>query len=88
MSTFQWYQQARARVEQFLTDLDQELEVEIEETSITPNDGSAPFETFVLAFFHASNPNLSWTMAVQPDEDFINDQLEEIVKRIYFERVE
>ncbi len=88
MSTFQWYQQARARVEQFLPDLDQELEVEIEETSITPNDGNPPYETFVLAFFHASNPNLSWTMAVQPDEDFINDQLEEIVKRIYFERVE
>ena len=36
MSTFQWYQRARARVEQFLPDLDRELEVEVEETSITP----------------------------------------------------
>lgn len=88
MSTFQWYQRARARVEQFLPDLDRELEVEVEETSITPNDGGDAYETLVLLFSHASNPNLNWTMAIRPEEEYINDQLEEIVRRIYFQRVE
>ena len=88
MSMFDWYQQARARVEQFLPDLDPELEVEVEEDSITPYDGSDEYDTFVLLFSHPSNPNLNWTMAVKLDEDFINDQLEEVVRRIYFERVE
>ena len=88
MSIFDWYQQARARVEQFLPDLDPELEVEVEDDSITPYDGGDEYDTFVLLFSHPSNPNLNWTMAVKPDEDFINDQLEEVVRRIYFERVE
>ncbi len=88
MSTFQWYQQAKARVEQFLPALDPELEVEVEQTSITPNDGGAAYDTFVLVFSHPSNPYLNWTMEVEPDEAFINNQLEEVVNRIYFQRVE
>ncbi len=88
MSTFQWYQQARARVEQFLPDLDGDLQVEVEETSITPNDGAAAYNTFVLVFSHASNDNLHWSMEVEPDDAFINNQLEDVVRRIYFQRVE
>ena len=88
VSMFDWYQQARARAEQFLPELDPELEVDVEEDSISPYDGGDEYDTFVLFFSHASNPNLSWTMAVRPDEAFINDELEEVVRRIYFQRVE
>ncbi len=88
MSMFDWYQRARIRAEQFITDLDPELEVDVDEDYITPYDGGEEYDTFVLVFSHPTNPKLNWTMAVKPEEDFINTELEEVVKRIYFERVE
>ena len=36
MSMFDWYQRARTRAEQFLSDLDPELEVDVDEDYITP----------------------------------------------------
>ena len=67
---------------------DGDLEVEVEETEIRPNDGGNDYKTFALVFSHVSNPNLLWTMEVQPSDKFIDNELEEVVKRIYFERVE
>ncbi|MCH8896858.1 MAG: hypothetical protein IIC33_00995 [Chloroflexi bacterium] len=88
MSTFHWYRKAKLRVEEFLPDLDNDLEVEVEETSITPSDGGDEYKTFVLVFAHTSNPNLRWTLEVKAEDDFIDHELEEVVKKIYFERVE
>ena len=88
MSTYHWYHQAKVRVEEFLPGLDSDLEVEVEETSITPSDGGDDYKTFVLVFSHGSNPNLRWTMEVQANEEFIDHELETVIKRIYFERVE
>ncbi len=88
MNIFQWYQRACARVEQFLPELDEELAVDVDETSVTPYDGSDEFATFVLLFSHPTNPNLNWTMSVKPDADFIEHELEGVVRRIYLERVE
>ena len=88
MTTYDWYHKAKARVEEFLPDLDSNLEVEVEETSITPSDGGDDYQTFVLVFSHGSNSNLRWTMEVEANDEFIDHELEEVVKKIYFERVE
>ena len=88
MTTFDWYRRAQAKAQQFLPDLDPELEVDVDEDYITPYDGGEEYDTFVLVFTHPTNPNLNWTMAVKPDDDFINRELEEVVRRIYFQRVE
>ena len=88
MSMFDWYRRAQARAEQFLPDLDPDLEVDVDEDYITPYDGGEEYDTFVLVFSHPTNPNLNWTMAVKPEEEFINEELERVVRRIYFERVE
>lgn len=88
MSTYHWYHKAKAQVEKFLSDLDHDLEVEVEETEIAPNDGGDDYETFALVFSHSSNPNLHWTMEVQANDEFIDNELENVVRRIYFARVE
>ncbi len=88
MSTYHWYHKAKARVEACLPDLDSDLEVEVEETSITPSDGGDDYQTFVLVFSHTTNTNLRWTMEVEAEDEFIDHELEEVVKKIYFERVE
>jgi hypothetical protein len=46
------------------------------------------YTTFVPAFSHSSNPNLQGTMEVQLDEEYIEHELEQIVTKIYLERVE
>ena len=71
-----------------MPDLDNALEVEVEETEITPSDGGDNYLTSVLVFSHGSNPNLQWTMEVQENDEFIDHELETVIKRIYFERVE
>jgi hypothetical protein len=88
MNNYDWYHKAKTRLEKCLADLDHDLEVEVEETEITLNDGGDDYQTFVLVFSHASNPNLRWTMEVQESDEFIENELESVVRRIYFERVE
>ena len=58
MSSYHWYRKAKIRVEQFLLDLDPALEVEVEETEITPSDGGDNYMTSVLVFSH--DPILTW----------------------------
>lgn len=88
MSSFNWYHKAKVRAEKFLPGLDRNLEVDVEETSISPYDGGAEYQTYALVFSHESNPNLNWTMEVQENDDFVENELEAVVKKIYFQRVE
>ena len=88
MNVFDWYQRARVRAEQFIADLDPELEVDVDEDYITPYDGGEEYDTFVLVFSHPTNSKLNWTMAVKPEEAFINTELEQVVRQIYFQRIE
>ncbi|MDA0735294.1 MAG: hypothetical protein O2909_12090 [Chloroflexi bacterium] len=88
MSTYHWYHKAQAQVKKFLPDLDPDLEVEVEETEITLNDGGKDYKTFSLVFSHVSNPNLRWTMEIQENDGFIDNELESVIRRIYFARVE
>ena len=75
-------------MEHFLLRLDKNLEVDVDTDVITPNDGGTEYTTFVLAFSHPSNQNLNWTMQIRMDDEYIEHELEEIVTKIYLERVE
>jgi len=88
MKPYDWYTRAKERIEQFLPDLDKDLEVDVDTDVITPNDGSTEYETFVLAFSHSSNQNLHWTMEIRMDDEYIEQELEQTITNIYFERVE
>ncbi len=88
MRPFEWYRKAQTRIEEFLPRLDEGLVVDVDTTVVTPDDGSAEYSTFVLVFSHSSNANLQWTMEVRMDEEYIERELEEIVTKIYLERVE
>lgn len=88
MRPFEWYRKAQTRIEEFLPRLDEGLGVDVDTTVVTPDDGSAEYSTFVLVFSHSSNDNLQWTMEVRMDEEYIEHELEEVVTKIYLERVE
>ncbi len=88
MKPYDWYHKAVEKMAAFLPSLDPNLEVELDTTVVTPNQGGEEYTTFVLVFSHSSNPNLQWTMEVEPDEDYIENQLEQVVTNIYLQRVE
>ena len=88
MRPFDWYSRAKSRIEEFLPGLDEDLEVDVDTTVVTPDHGDTEYSTFVLAFSHPSNPNLQWTMEVRMDDEYIENELEEVVTKIYLERVE
>jgi hypothetical protein len=88
MRPYDWYIRARERIEQFLPGLDKDLQVDVDTTLVTPNDGSAEYTIFALTFSHPSNPNLHWTMEIQMNEEYIEHELKQVVTKIYFQRVE
>ena len=88
MRPYDWYSRAKARLEQFLPGLDADLEVDIDTSNVTPDDDSGEYNTFVLAFYHRSNESLHWTMEIRMDDEYIEQELEEIVTQIYLQRVE
>ena len=88
MQPFDWYQKAKQKIESFLPVLDPNLEVDVDTTTVTPNQGDDQYTTFVLVFSHQSNSNLQWTMEVEEEDFYIENELEKIVRDIYFQRVE
>ena len=88
MQPIDWYQKAKQKIESFLTELDPNLEVDVDTTTVTPNQGDDQYTTFVLVFSHQTNSNLQWTMEVEEEDFYIENELEKIVKEIYFQRVE
>ena len=88
MQPIEWYQKAKQKIESFLPELDPNLEVDVDTTTVTPNQGDDQYTTFVLVFSHQTNSNLQWTMEVEEEEFYIENELEKIVKEIYFQRVE
>ena len=88
MKPYDWYHKAKEKIESFLPSLDPNLEVELDTTLVTPNQGGDKYTTYVLAFTHSSNSNLQWTMEVELDENYIENELEQIVTNIYLQRVE
>ena len=88
MQPIEWYQKAKQKIESFLPELDPNLEVDVDTTTVTPNQGDDQYTTFVLVFSHQTNSNLQWTMEVEEEDFYIENDLEKIVKEIYFQRVE
>jgi hypothetical protein len=88
MRPYDWYIRARERIDRFLPDLDKDLQVDVDTTLVTPNNGSAEYPLFALTFSHSSNLNLHWTMEIQMNEEYIEHELEQIVTKIYLQRVE
>ena len=88
MTPHDWYHKALEKISAFLPGLDPNLEVELDTTVVTPDQGGDEYTTFVLAFSHASNPNLQWTMEVELDDYYIENELEQVVTNIYLQRVE
>ena len=88
MQPINWYQKAKQKIESFLPELDPSLEVDVDTTTVTPNQGDDQYTTFVLVFSHQTNSNLQWTMEVEEEDFYIENELEKIVKEIYFQRVE
>ena len=88
MTPHDWYHKAVEKISTFLPGLDPNLAVELDTTTVTPNQGGEAYTTHVLVFSHSSNSNLQWTMEVEQDEDYIENQLEQVVTNIYLQRVE
>lgn len=88
MQPFDWYQRAKDKINSFLPDLDPNLEVDVDTTTVTPNEGDGQYTTFVLVFSHHTNSNLQWTMEVEMEDFYIDNELEKIVTDIYLQRVE
>ena len=88
MQPIDWYQKAKQKIESFLPELDPNLEVDVDTTTVTRNQGDDQYTTFVLVFSHQTNSNLQWTMEVEEEDFYIENELEKIVREIYFQRVE
>jgi hypothetical protein len=81
-----WFELAQDKVLSFLPELDMDLNVGVETRTIYPYQGE-PYEGIVLSFEHDTNPGLIWTMDIGLDRDYIENDLENVVRNIYQERL-
>ena len=83
-----WYIQAKEKAESFLPSIDPNLEVDIEESIVTPDDKSKDkYETLSLIFTHRKRPDFRWTMEIEKSDQYIENKLEEVVRKVYREKV-
>jgi hypothetical protein len=83
-----WYAKAREKVESFLSDIDPDLEVDIESSVVTPDDpGKSEYRTDALIFTHRTKPDLRWTMEIEESDDYIDNQLEGVIRKIYRQNI-
>ncbi|MDO8470690.1 MAG: hypothetical protein Q7S63_01810 [bacterium] len=75
---------AQQKIQSFLPHLDPDLIVNVRPAIVTPDNGGPEYEQLVLAFSHLSNQNLSWTMEIGEDDEYIKGgKLESVVKERY-----
>lgn len=84
-----YFQKALEKANSFIQDLDPELHVKIAEVEVTPNDPSKEkVAKRVLRFSHESIPNLNWTMEIEQNDEYIENRLEGVVRKVYEKKLE
>lgn len=81
---YKFYKLARDKVRLFLKEIDPDMDVTVDRITFFPDDPTKPhYRTFVLKFENALLPILSFTMEIEPSEDYVMNHLEENVRKIY-----
>jgi len=81
-----WTKRILNKVTSFIGTIDSDLDVSAEKTIIHPNKWES-YEDTVLHFTHDKNPQIEWTMDVGHSEDYVENELEGVVRKIYEERM-
>ena len=81
----EWYNKAKIKAESFLRDIDSSLRVEIMPTTVRPK-GKDPYHTLALGFASSSDSRVNWTMEIELSDEYIDQQLESVVRKIYHDR--
>ena len=85
LSEEEWYDTARAKIESFIRKIDPDLDVSLTPVIIYHKEGKE-CDTLALSFDHKKNPDLNWTMEIRKDFEYIDNKLEEVIRKIYEER--
>jgi hypothetical protein len=79
-----YYEKACAKVRTFIRGLDPDLTVSVGRALVEPERSHSPeYRTHVLRFAHRTKPHLRWTMEIEPDDKYIDETLEGVVRKIY-----
>jgi len=85
--TLEQYKIARQQAAIFIREIDPNLTVRVERSIITPSDSSTEeYKTWTLKFEKDGDPDFSWTMEIDPSEEYLKNRFEDIVRKIYLER--
>jgi len=84
-----WYEKARAKAEQVIKGLDPEYVVTVQDSIVSPDDNDrAEYRTSALAFTSPRGPVFSWSMEVGMSEHYIQNDLPDVIKKIYARKQE
>jgi hypothetical protein len=85
LSSRDFYDKAKVKVESILPDIDPALRIEIEQVTVTPSSPKRPYSTLALRFTSSSHPEVTWTMELEETDDYIEHRLEPAIRKIYSE---
>ena len=83
-----FYEKAREKAQSFISGLNPEIEVSIEDVEVNPDDkAKVPYRTLALKFSHRSDENLNWTIEIEPSDDYIKNKLQNAVEGVYRQKI-
>lgn len=83
----EWYRKAKVKADEFIAKIDPAYTVKVGLVNIRLIDGSFVQDCLVLDFNHAENNDLSWSMSIGMDDDYLNNTFESVVKNGYSKMV-
>lgn len=78
-----WYRKAEEKAKEVAAQIDPNLSVERYSADITFGDDNESIQNMVLSFSHTENPRIRWTMSIEPTEEYIEQRLGPVIKKIY-----
>lgn len=79
-----WYEKAKAKAEEVMNELDPQYTVGVQDSIISPDDNDkAEYRAITLGFKSPKGPGFSWSMNIEPSEEYIEHKLPEVIKKTY-----
>ena len=80
----EWYERAKIKAEEIIKEIDDNLRVEVSDVTVTPKGAVGKnYDTVALKFRNIQEPNIRWTMAIEPSDDYLNNRFKKAILRIY-----
>ncbi len=80
---YKWANRAVKEAQGFMADIDPDFQIRAEPRVFRPSDGGEESRIYAVAFSHATDPLIRWTMDAPKDDEYYKNDFERVVREVY-----